>query len=259
MNTHLKTALSLLCLFFALTQVTQGLAKKPRVKKSKKQAYVIPKILLEEVKKGNGEAAYFIADTFLNGNEKIKTNRKQALIWLKKAADLKNPHAILTYADELDYDDKQVKALKYYQQAAEHGMGKGFEMIANYHLEGKAGLAQDCLIAYEFYQKAELTEYKSAFNNHAWSLATNKSPACRNPERALRIYYKMLALYGDEYIPWYVLDTKAAVLAAVSDFGQAIKIQKQIISSIKELGITVKPEYLKHLESYEKRRMWVED
>ena len=227
--------------------------------KDKKIEYKIPETLLQQVEQGNAESAYFIADMFLNGSEYVKSDQKKAMEWLKKAANMGNPHAILAYADELNYASQYQDALKYYQQAAENGMGKGFEMIGNYYLEGKANLPKNCHKAYEQYEKAELREYKSAFNNHAWSLATSKDSSCRNPERALRIFYKMLAIYGDDFIPSYIMDTKAAVLAAVSDFGQAIKIQQKIIDDLKEMDVKVNPEYIKHLEAYKKRQVWIEE
>ena len=225
---------------------------------NKKTDYQIPKLLLEQVDKGNSEAAYFIADTFLNGSEKININHDKAIKWLKKAAKMGNPHAILSYAKELDSDGNHETALTYYQHASENGMPEAYEMIGNYYLEGKAGLKKNCHKAYVFFEKAELREYKTAFNNHAWSLATAKDSECNNPERALRVFYKMLALYGSDYIPLYIMDTKAAVLAAVSDFGQAIKIQQEIIDDMKDKEIKINPQFIKHLESYKLRQAWIE-
>ena len=53
---------------------------------------------------------------------------------------------------------------------------------------------------------------KQAMNNYAWFLATSSDSKCRNPEKAVRIFYQLKNLYtsADEIIPWHVWDTESA-------------------------------------------------
>jgi len=223
-----------------------------------KEQFSIPQSLLNQVEQGNSEAAYFIADTFYNGSDDYEKDKIKALFWFEKAAKMDNPHAMLALADELDGEDKKLQAFSWYEKAAELGMGKAMDMIASYYYYGYAGLSQDCQIAYQWYEKAETKQIKTAFNNHAWLMATATNSNCRNPERALKIIFELFAIYTDEdTIPWNVWDTKAAVLAAVSDFGAAIKLQKWLIEELTPFDIDIK-NYQIHLGSYLQRKAWVE-
>lgn len=219
--------------------------------------FVIPPLLLKQVENGNAEAAYFIADSYYNGSDDFDTNLEQAMKWFKKAAEMGSPHAMLALADELDNQDKKQEALKWYTQAAKEGMGESMDRIAAYHYYGYAGLKKDCKEAYQWYEKAEMKQEELAFNNHAWMLATSADQSCRNPERALKIIYELFAIYADdEAVPWHVWDTKAAVLAAVSDFGAAIKLQKWLIEEMTKFKLDVS-NYQKHLDSYMQRTPWI--
>lgn len=222
-----------------------------------KEQFVIPQSLLNQVEKGNAEMAYFIADTYFKGSDDYQENLEQAMFWFKKAAKMRNPHAMLALADELDVQDKKAQALEWYQKAADLGMGEAMDRIAAYHYYGYAGYEKDCQTAYQWYEKAETKQIEQAFNNHAWMLATSVDKSCRNPERALKIIYDLFAIYdSDESVPWNVWDTKAAVLASVSDFGAAIKLQKWLIKKLEKFEVNTKP-YKEHLKFYIKRKAWI--
>jgi len=222
-----------------------------------KEQFVIPQSLLKQVDNGNAEVAYFIADTYYNGSDNYQENREQAMIWFEKAALMGNPHAMLSLADELDSQDKNNQALEWYIKASDQGMGEAMDRIASYHYYGYAGFKKNCHLAYEWYEKAEAKQVEQAFNNHAWLLATSADRSCRNPERALKIIYDLFAIYDtDESVPWHVWDTKAAVLAAVSDFGGAIKLQKWLIKKLDKYDVDA-TSYKEHLDIYIKRKPWI--
>ena len=224
---------------------------------SAKEQFVIPQSLLNQVEKGNAEAAYFIADSYYNGTDDYDADHEQAVIWFEKAAQMGNPHAMLALADEFDAEDKKQQALKWYIKASDLGMGEAMERIGSYHYYGYAGFEKSCQTAYDWYAKAESKQVEQAFNNHAWMLATSDDKACRNPERALKVIYELFAIYDDdESVPWNVWDTKAAVLAAVSDFGAAIKLQKWLIKELKKFDIDTSV-YKKHLDFYINRKAWI--
>ena len=85
-------------------------------------------------------------------------------------------------------------------------------------------------MAFELLDKAQLRDVKPAFNDHAWMLSTLPDRKCRNGQKAWKIYAELQNLYApNEPIPWAYLDTKAAVLAEISDFNEAIEVQSWIV------------------------------
>ena len=224
-----------------------------------KEALVVPQSLLNQVENGNAEVAYFIAKSYQDGSDIYEVDQEQAMIWFEKSANMGYAHAMLALADEYHDSDEKQQALSWYEKAADKGVTNAFASIANYHLVGDAGLKKDCITAYQWYEKAEAREMKLAFNNHAWYLATSHDKKCRNPERAIVVYAKMKALYesGGENIPWSFVDTEAAVLASISDFSAAIKLQTWLIEELKSYNMDV-TNYQLHLDRYLQRKPWVE-
>ncbi len=224
-----------------------------------KDDFTVPASLVKQVEQGNAEVAYFIATTFFEGSEKFASNYDKGLEWLKKAAQMGYAHAMEELAIEFESESKFEEALDWYMKAADLGMGSVLDRIAIYHYYGRAGLEKNCLAAYEWFEKAEQKEVELAYNNHAWFLATSADENCRNPERALKVISNLMALFDPEdLVPWHIWDTKAAVLASVSDFGAAISLQQWLIDEMEKVDEEVKPSYFKHLESYKKRKPWIE-
>lgn len=224
-----------------------------------KDEFTIPQTLVDQVENGNAEVAYFIASTFFEGSEKFASNYDKGLKWLKKAAQMGYAHAMEELAIEFESESKFKEALNWYMKAADLGMGSVLDRIAIYHYYGRAGLKKDCQVAYDWFEKAEQKEVELAYNNHAWFLATSADEKCRNPEKALKIISNLMALFdAEDLVPWHIWDTKAAVLASVSDFGAAISLQQWLIDEMKKVDEEVKPSYIQHLESYKKRKPWIE-
>lgn len=226
---------------------------------SAKEDFAIPQSLVEQVESGNAEVAYFIASTFFEGSDKFAANYDKGLEWLKKAADMGYAHAMEELAIELESESQYEEALSWYMKAANLGVGSVLDRIATYHYYGRAGLEENCLTAYKWFEKAEQKEVELAYNNHAWFLATAEQEQCRNPEKALKVISNLMAIFDEEdLVPWYIWDTKAAVLASVSDFGAAISLQQWLIDEMKKADVKIKPSYFQHLESYKKRKPWLE-
>ena len=218
--------------------------------------FVVPEDLLKQVESGNDEIAYFVALQFLEGNDSFAPNYDKGVEWLKKAAELGNPHAMYDLSEELIYQEKETEALDWLLKSSEKGHAASFESLGMLHYNGQAGLEKDCNKAYSFFEQAQLRSHELAFNNHAWFLATSPDKNCRNPEKALKIIYELMAIYAGEMIPWFVLDTKAAVLAAVSDFTQAIELQELIVKEASGDGDSMNS-YKERLESYKQRKPWI--
>lgn len=223
-----------------------------------KEDFKIPDSLIIQVNNGNAEIAYFIAKKLFDGSKEFKVDYDKGLVWLRKAAEMGYAHAMEELAYALDVEETEKEALLWYQKAAELGVGAVLGKIASFHYLGKGGLEKNCHTAYEWYKKAEIKEVELAFNNHAWSLATSPDKECRNPERALKVFSGLMAIYGEnQVIPWFVWDTKAAVLASISDFGAAISLQEWIIAEMLENKLDVK-NYQLHLDFYKLRKPWID-
>ena len=221
---------------------------------------VVPKTLLDQVDSGNAEAAYFIATIYQTGTNDLSSNLDQAKIWMKKAADMDYPQAMYELAQMLNKEDDKTKALDWYAKAIEYGHSDSFNSIALYHFKGEAGLEKDCKKAYEYFDKAMAKENLRAMNNYAWFLATSSDSNCRNPEKALKVFYQLKAIYiaADDVIPWHVWDTESSVLASVSDFTKAIEKQKWLIKEMQENEYDT-TNYEKRLAVFEQRKPWIED
>lgn len=226
---------------------------------SDKKEYVIPETLLNQVEQGNAEVAYFIATTLFEETDNIRSDQKRGMEWLKKAAEMEEPHAMYELAMHYHDEDKQELALDWLTKAADKQLPSAIEMLATYHYKGYANLDKNCQKAYHYFELAQSKQDEMAYNNHAWMLATSKDENCRNPEKALKIIYELLSIYGNEPVPWFVLDTQSAVLAAVSDFGRAIKLQQMIIEEMEEQKQNTEI-YQEHLRLYKQRKaLWIEE
>lgn len=240
----LKTILFLL--FLSLASLAQ------------EDSITIPQSLLDQVEKGNAESAYFIATQF---DEKSVDNEKfyqQAKVWMQKSADMGYPQAMYELAQMLDYEELESKALEWYIKASEFGHADAIYSIASIYIRGNDTQPSDCLKAYQWYEKAEAKDNIVSYNDHAWSLATSSDEKCRNPERALKVFSAVLSHYNNnlDTIPLAYLDTQAAVYAAISDFNRAIKVQQQVVDSLVK-GSERQKAFVKRLESYKNRRVWI--
>jgi len=220
---------------------------------------VIPQSLLDEVDNGNAEIAYFIATRFNQRSylEPESDNFQKAQKWMKIAAEMKYPQAMYEFGEMLELEGKEQDALQWYKNAAEYGHSDAIEHIALYYILGMGGLDEDCQEAYRWYKRAESTENKLAYNDHAWSLATSADAECRSPEKALRLISELMTLYRSESgsIPYAVLDTKAAVHASISDFNKAIEIQKHVMKLLGK-DHSKYADFQLRLDSYLQRKVW---
>lgn len=206
---------------------------------------VIPQILLDKVAAGDGESAYFIATAFAKGEGAFDVDLAQAEKWFLKAAELNHVHAMFELAMLLFFDKDFQDAQQWFEKAAEQGHGESFYRLGIYHIYGLSDLIQSCEAAYKQFEAAESRKVKVAFNDHAWMLATMPEKHCRNGEKAWRLYSDLERSYGPAgMIPLSYLDTKAAILAEISEFNGAIKLQTYVVEEYCEV-------YLKDSKSME--------
>jgi len=219
----------------------------------------IPQSLLEQVEQGNAEAAYFIATMFDKGSELINKNPKKAKKWMLKAAEMNLPQAMYELALILEFDNEEYEeAMKWYLKASEFGHAAAMGNLAYMNMKGLGSLQQNCQTAYQWYEKAIAKDEEVAFNDYIWSLATHENKKCRNAEKALYYYSKFMTVLNTDYqqMPAYVLDTGAAVFAAVSDFNQAIKLQTMALDKLVDKDKT--SAYQERLNTYQSRQAWTQ-
>ncbi|WP_154223301.1 tetratricopeptide repeat protein [Marinicella rhabdoformis] len=221
-----KTVFYVLILWFASSQLMAQTAA-PDMSDSQP---TIPQVLLDKVAEGDGESAYFIATAFAKGEGAFEVDLEKAKEWFKKAAELNNVHGMFELAMLLFFDKDYQSAQLWFEKAAEMGHGESFYRLGIYHIYGLSDLNQSCEAAYQQFESAQSRKIQVAFNDHAWMLATMPEKQCRNGEKAWRIYSELERSYGPGgMMPLSFLDTKAAVLAEISEFNEAIKLQTYVV------------------------------
>ncbi|MCX7545215.1 tetratricopeptide repeat protein [Marinicella gelatinilytica] len=202
---------------------------------------LIPRTLLDKVAEGDGEVAYFIGNMFKQGlqndYQSIPQDDELAQEWFLKSAELGYVHGMFETGLMLYRDKQWSAAKKWLQQAAEAGHGEAFYRLAYFSVYGLAGEAVNCQRAYSYFEQAKIRTIKSAFNDWAWMLATQPNEDCRNGHQALKIISELESMYGQQRMPWAMIDTKAAVLAEIADFNGAIELQSWVVAGY--CGITV--------------------
>lgn len=210
----------------------------------------IPPILIQQVEQGDAQSAYLIGMMFLNGEGAIKANRQQAQKWLQKAAEMNQPHAMFELASLL-YDKGQFKQAKpWLKKAAEQGHGEAYYFLSfypSYHRQ-----PYQCQAAYQLLEKAQNRGVEDAFNDHAWLLATLPEKDCRNGEKAWRIFSELERSFATaEDMPPPFIDTKAAVLAEIAEFNEAIELQSEVVYISCDFELEQKP--LQQVEKWLKK------
>ncbi len=191
---------------------------------------VIPPALIKQVESGHAESAFFIGSAFADGSMGIEKNLDKAREWFLKSAEMGYVHGMFEIGKMLYREELFSDAKGWFEKAAAKGHGESFYRLSIYHIYNVGDVPFDCEKAYDLLQKAQLRDVKAAFNDHAWMLSTLPDKKCRNGQRAWKIFAELQNLYSStEPIPWAYLDTKAAVLAEIADFNEAIEVQSWIV------------------------------
>jgi FOG: TPR repeat, SEL1 subfamily len=217
----------------------------------------IPETLLEKVKNGDGEVAYFIGNMFKEGLDNeyqtIPQDESAAEHWFLKSAELGYVHGIYETGLMLYRDKQWTAAKKWLQQAADAGMGDAFYRLAYFHVYGVGGETMDCHKAYDLFSEAKIRGVRYAYNDWAWMLATQSEDTCRNGHQALKIMAELGSEYGKQRMPWAMIDTKAAVLAEIADFNGAIELQSWVVAGYCGLSVSEIDDFSQLLADYRQR------
>ena len=199
----------------------------------------IPAGLLKQVESGHAESAFFIGSAFADGQMGIEKNLDKAKEWFLKSAEMGYVHGMFEIGKMLYIEESYPDAKRWFKKASELGHGESFYRLSIYHIYQIGDVTFSCHNAYELLKQAQLRDVKAAYNDHAWMLSTLPDGQCRNGQKAWKIYSALESLYSSmEPIPWAYLDTKAAVLAEISDFNEAIAIQSWVVEDFCDLELS---------------------
>ncbi len=199
----------------------------------------IPEALLKQVQAGHAESAFFIGSAFADGKMGIERNLAKAKEWFLKSAEMGYVHGMFELGKMFYQDESYPEAKKWFEKASDAGHGEAFYRLSIYHIYQIDGEEFDCEKAYELLREAQLRDVKAAFNDHAWMLSTLPDDQCRNGQKAWKIYADLQSLYSSmEPIPWAYLDTKAAVLAEIADYNEAIEVQSWVVEDFCDIDFS---------------------
>ena len=207
---------------------------------------VIPQSLIDQVESGHAESAFFIGTAFADGTMGIEKNLQKAKEWFLKSAEMGYVHGMYEIG-KLLYNEKSFAGAKeWFSKASEQGHAESFYRLSLYPIYGLNDETQDCHKGYELLEKAISRDVKVAFNDYAWMLSTMHDKACRNGQKAWRIYAELQGQYSSmKPIPWAYIDTKAAVLAEISEFNEAIEVQSWVVEDFCDVDLPKEPEAVK--------------
>ncbi len=161
---------------------------------------------------------------------------QQALYWLQQAAGQGHGEAALMLGQHAATQDDNANALDWFQLAGQRHVAKALQSLGNVYLSGLLGQAPDCHKAAQYYAQAEKLGEPWSFNNHAWILATAMDKACRNPEKAMRLWSALdwESVPDNAYAVASFRDTEAAIHAALRDYPSAIAAQQNAIDLMRQ-------------------------
>lgn len=158
---------------------------------------------------------------------------------------------LYAYGVEADFQQAHQWLLK----ASKKGDSIAAFSLGHIYFEGK-GRDKDIGAAINWYMIAASANHAMSINNLAWIYATSTEPAYFSAKKANYWLNKMQARLFE--VPMF-LDTKAAVLAAQSEYNEAIEVQNLAISKLPEsTPETEMIEFQKHLEAYQTNQRWKE-
>lgn len=199
---------------------------------------VVPQSLIDQVESGHAESAFFIGTAFAEGRMGTEKNLQKAKQWFLKSAEMGYVHGMYEIG-RLLYNEKSFAGAKeWFIKASEQGHAESFYRLSLYPIYGLNDETQDCHKGYELLEEAISRDVKAAYNDYAWMLATMQDKSCRNGQKAWRIYAELQDLYSSmEPIPWAYIDTKAAVLAEISEFNEAIEVQSWVVEDFCDVDL----------------------
>jgi TPR repeat protein len=208
---------------------------------------------------GYAEAYLYLARQYQRGSY-VEANENLANAYFAKAAELKNPKAIISYARYIGASPDQsakTQIIPLLSQLAESGDAEAMVVLGNMFAKG-VGVRPSTRKAIRWYKKAVSTVQAShhgdaaIVNEVAWTLAVTDRKGLHQPGYAQTIMDAMMSSNKQvQQHPEY-LDTWAATYAANGNFEKAIELQRLALQIARNQERTDVIDILKaHLKFFE--------
>ena len=208
---------------------------------------------------GYAEAYLYLARQYQRGSY-VEANENLANAYFAKAAELKNPKAIISYARYIGASPDQsakTQIIPLLSQLAESGDAEAMVVLGNMFAKG-VGVRPSTRKAIRWYKKAVSTVQAShhgdaaIVNEVAWTLAVTDRKGLHQPGYAQTIMDAMMSSNKQvQQHPEY-LDTWAATYAANGNFEKAIELQQLALQIARNQERTDVIDILKaHLKFFE--------
>jgi hypothetical protein len=202
----------------------------------------------QAAEQGNVDGEYFIAELYLTGRG-VPVSSNEAVKWMKRAAEAGDPRAqfnvAVMYSQGYTVNKNYNEAAKWMRKAADQGFAAGEFGLGSMYAHGN-GVAQNAVEAVKWYRKAGAKGDPEALNNLAFLLATSTDKTLKDPEEAIVIALKAVAI-SDENPACF--DTLATAYYEAGQFEKAADAEQR--------ALRLKPDnlaYKKALEKYLSRK-----
>ncbi|HEX4415736.1 MAG TPA: protein kinase [Lacipirellulaceae bacterium] len=197
------------------------------------------RLLRTSAEKGDRDSQDRLGGLYLNGKG-VDKDYSEALKWLRRAADQGNK--ISQNSVGLMYDQGRgvpadpAEAAKWYRRSIDQGYNEPKVWLARLYSEGR-GVEKDLQKASALYHEAAQPFHKilmgwdvSTVNQLAWDLATNENPSVQDPDTAVELAQKAVALEPNDGGIWNTLGVAQYRAgnwqAAVKALNQAMALRK---------------------------------
>ena len=196
-------------------------------------------LLRTSAEKGDRESQDRLGGLYLTGKG-VDKDYSEALKWLRRAADqgkeVSQNSVGIIYDHGLGVPADPSEAAKWYRRAADQGYNEAKVWLARLYSQGR-GVEKDLSKASALLHEAEEPFHKMlmgwdvhAVNQLAWQLATDENPSLLDPENAVELVQKAIALQPHEGNFWNTLGIaqyRAGNLqAAIKALKQSIELRK---------------------------------
>jgi TPR repeat protein len=203
---------------------------------------------------GDPQAQYVYAQVLLNFSE-VNTADDPIYPWLLKAAQggvagAQYAVGVVTLAGTM-VEREPDKAVIWLEKSAAAGHPEAQVLLANYLVTSRTDAASRSQAA-SLLEAAVKSNYLAAKYPLAALLATAPEASMRDPQRALQLIDDVLPIVKRDPVPHEV---RAAAVAWIGDFDEAVKYQKTALSRAKRLGWDVSPLEAR-LAVYQAKKPW---
>lgn len=230
----------------------------PRLSPESKQEQALA-LLQQAGGLGHAESYIYLASQYQRGSRLPKSD-DLANSYFARAADLRNPKAVISYARYIagsDLRESQTRLMPLLRELADANNAEAMVVIGNLYAKG-VEVRRSARKAVRWYKKAvaqvQASHHGNAaiVNEVAWTLAVTVQKGLQKPDYAQAIMDEMMRSNKQVQTHPEYLDTWAATYAANGNFPKAIELQKRALYFARTQERSDVIDILQtHLESFE--------